>query len=484
MSPRSPKIVAAVGVVAAFVLIWNVLAQEVAPGETGRHSLLIGFAALTLIIGLFALMLRTQRCLEQASREIEEREQRYRSLFQSSLGGIALVGPQGELQEWNDRLPALLGAVDAAVADSPAAQSPWQESARELARIAARHPPGEQREINVLRSDGQRRWITIRQWPMTGGSEGAFWLLVHDATRRQDTRTRLRLAQQAFQSMSEAILVTDVTTRIIDINPAFERMTGFSREEAIGAKSSILRSGQHDEAFFRDLWARILAEGHWVGEIWNRCRDGRVIPCWMHIDAVADPLSGQVTHYIGVLSDISERKRIEERVSFLAHHDPLTGLSNRFSFDAIFPQSLAVARRNGRRVALLFVDLDRFKEINDTLGHGAGDQVLVEVARRLQTTIRDSDFLARIGGDEFVILLNDADGHDDALRVAHAVLDALRPPIDSTGHPLLVTPSIGISLFPEDGDEPDILLSRADSAMYRVKSSGRDGYQFHSAQRH
>jgi diguanylate cyclase (GGDEF)-like protein len=201
----------------------------------------------------------------------------------------------------------------------------------------------------------------------------------------------------------------------------------------------------------------------------------------MHIDAVRDPRTGEITHYVGCFSDISERKSIEDRISFLAHHDPLTGLSNRFSLDAVLPQSIAMARRNEQQVALLFVDLDHFKEINDNHGHSTGDQVLIEVGRRLMNSVRESDFLARIGGDEFVILLNEIQGTDDALRVASSVLEALHRPIIAGGEELTITPSIGISLFPEDGEEAATLLGCADNAMYRVKTDGRDGYRFHSS---
>ncbi|MBK8522660.1 MAG: diguanylate cyclase [Betaproteobacteria bacterium] len=451
-------------------------------GSFPQELMLLALLTVLVVGALAALVVRGRRQLEQVEQQAAVREQRYRSLFESSLAGIALFAADGKLLEWNVKLTTLLGAAEPDDEATAGLVRPvkWQNEAAGLAVLARRQTPGEQVETSFIAPDGIRRWVSLRYWPMNGSDTGPFWLLVHDVTRRQQTRTVLRLAQQAYASISEAIIITDVTTRIVEVNPAFERMTGYTRDEAIGMRSSLLRSPRHDAAFFAGMWRDLEKNGHWVGEIWNQCRDGAVIPCWMHIDTVKDPKSSNTSHYVGVFSDISERKTVEDRISFLAHHDPLTGLANRFSLDAVLPQSIALARRNGQRVALLFTDLDHFKTINDTLGHSAGDQVLIEVGRRLMQVVRESDFLARIGGDEFVILLNEVDGSDDALRVASQMIEALRPPILAGGIEVFVTPSIGISLFPEDGDEAATLLGHADHAMYRVKTEGRTGYRFHS----
>lgn len=445
--------------------------------------MLLALIAVLASGALAVLVAYGHRQLQLAKYRAEEREQRYRSLFDSSLAGIALVGADGKLLEWNSKLTMLLGMPEHNDGASPALVRAieWQREAARLATLARQQQPGEHQETSFIAADGIRRWVSLRYWPMTDGEEAPFWLLVHDVTGRQQTRTLLRLAQQTYASMSEAIMITDVTTRVVEVNPAFERMTGYTREEVIGMRAALLRSPRHQSEFFAAMWRDLKKNGHWVGEIWNQCRDGAVIPCWMHIDAVIEPKNGNVTHYVGVFSDISERKTIEDRISFLAHHDPLTGLSNRFSLDVVLPQSIALARRNGQQVALLFADLDHFKTINDTHGHATGDQVLIEVGRRLTQVVRESDFLARIGGDEFVILLNEVDSADDALRVASQMMDALLPPIIAGGTEISVTLSIGISLFPEDGEEASTLLGHADHAMYRVKTGGRAGYRFHSS---
>lgn len=440
----------------------------------------IAIAAALLACAMLLLAVRTRDRLAIEKSIAEERQKRYRSLFESSLAGIALCSADGTILECNTNLSRIFGEHDAALPPGVARSEDWRLRAGEIARAARTKPLGEVHELSFIGDDGSRCWIDARHWPVDTDSEsGRFWLLLHDVTKRREAQTFVRLAHQAFQSLSEAILVTDVTTRIVDVNPAFERITGYSKEEALGARASMLRSGRHEAPFYSEIWRALDANGSWKGEIWNRCRDGRIIPCWMHIDAVRDHSSSEITHYIGVFSDISDRKRIEEQVSFLAHHDSLTGLANRFSLDAILPQAIALARRNNRRIALLFVDLDRFKQINDSYGHAVGDQVLIEIGRRLAGVIRDSDFLARLGGDEFVILLNDVADANDALRVAGCAREALSLPISAGGDQLSVTPSIGISLFPDHGEQPETLLASADHAMYKVKAEGRNNFRLY-----
>jgi len=406
-----------------------------------------------------------------------------RSLFDSPLAGIACFTDDGALLECNEKFVSLFGVDEAGEPQGAIRADTWRAEAVRLAQEARKQAPGELAEVSVLGVDGIRRLLSVRYWPTrlaAGTASEALWLLASDITRRQQSRMLQRLARQVYQCVSEAILITDVTTRIIDVNPAFERITGHSRETVVGMRAALLRSERHDADFFAGMWRQIAKDGCWKGEIWNRCRDGRVIPCWMHIDAVRDPASGEVMHYVGVFSDISERKLIEERFSFLAHHDALTGLANRFSLDAVLPHSIALARRNGSRVGLLFVDLDNFKNVNDSFGHAAGDQVLLEASRRMARSIRESDYLARIGGDEFVVVLNEIDGAEDALRIATAIRDDLRQPVATADRRITVTSSIGIALYPDDGDEAKALVAHADAAMYRVKANGRNDLRFFS----
>lgn len=436
-----------------------------------------------LAVGVFfSWALFAQFQTRQARRTAKTLEQRHRSLLDASDTGLAQISRDGRLVEWNERLPAALGAIDTSAAGSAVATYPWQELAMSLASQARNQVPNTPIDTRIIGGDGAPRWVRLRSWPVQGEAEGNLWLEVTDITSREEMRLQLRLAQQAYRSMSEGVLITDAATRIVEVNPAFERLTGFRREEVIGMRPSLLRSEKQPPEFFQVMWQRLSAENHWAGEIWNRCADGSVIPCWMHIDGVRDPATAEVTHYVGVFSSIAERKMLEERMSYLAHHDPLTGLANRLSLDAILPQSLAIARRNGRRVALLFIDLDRFKEINDRLGYASGDAVLREVASRIAGAIRDCDFVARVGGDEFLIVLNELTDSEEAMQVARAIMKSLESSLDVEADSLRVTPSIGISLFPEDGEDPALLIGRADLAMYRAKAAGRAAVKFHGDQ--
>lgn len=437
----------------------------------------IGTPVLVVLLSIWTIVAHLRA--RQARALSKECELRHSSLLESSDAGLALIDRDGRMIEWNERLPAVVGGLDTSAVGTAIAAYPWQDLARSLVEQAQRQAGEKPVETRIIGCDGAHRWVKLRSWPVRDGY-GRTWLQITDVTRREETRIMLRLAQQAYRSMSEAVLITDATTRIVEVNPAFERLTGYRREEVIGMRPSLLRSEKHKPEFFERMWGCLSTEMHWAGELWNRCSDGTVVPCWMHIDGVRDPKSGEITHYVGVFSNISERKMLEDRISYLAHHDTLTGLANRLSLDAVLPQTLAIARRNRRRVALLFIDLDRFKAINDRLGHACGDAVLCEVARRLAASVRDSDFIARIGGDEFLVVLSDIVDADGALQVANAIIKSLEPAVPVDKERLSVTPSIGISLFPEDGDDPTVLIGRADLAMYRVKSAGRAGVQFHA----
>ncbi len=290
-------------------------------------------------------------------------------------------------------------------------------------------------------------------------------------------REQLRLAERAFQSTAEGIIVTDVEGRILSVNPAFEEITGYRAEEVLGKNPRLLQSGRQGESFYRDMWATLTEVGHWRGEIWNRRKDGEIYPQWNTISVVRDR-GGQVTHFVGIFSDISHAKSAQEKIDFLAHHDALTGLPNRSLFRERLMHALSRHRRDQAAVALLFIDLDRFKNVNDTLGHPAGDELLVQASRRMRGVIRDSDTLARIGGDELLLLLEDCVGPQDAATVARKLLGVLKAPMTVSGHELVMTASIGISLYPGDGEDADTLIQHADRAMYEAKQQGRNSFQF------
>lgn len=288
-----------------------------------------------------------------------------------------------------------------------------------------------------------------------------------------------QLATTVFRASSEAVMICDAENRIVDVNPAFTRITGYTRAEVVGRNPRLLQSGIQGEHFYRELWSAINLHGHWRGEIWNRRKNGELYPEWMVIDRVLDP-DGRVLNYVAMWSDISERKEAEARIHYLAHYDALTDLPNRVLFHDRFTQALLHARRSGETVALMFVDLDRFKLVNDTLGHRVGDELLKQVADRLRRCMREEDTVSRQGGDEFVVLLSNLDSPAGAAVVADKILECLGAPVHFEGHELVVTCSIGIACCPQDGADPENLMKNADLAMYRAKSVGRNNYQFFS----
>ncbi|OMG56424.1 hypothetical protein BJN45_02060 [Azonexus hydrophilus] len=305
---------------------------------------------------------------------------------------------------------------------------------------------------------------------------GLIVLTVQDVTSRWEAEEQLRLAEQVFEYSPEAILVTDGDGTILRVNPAFTLITGYPPEDAIGRNPRILRSDRHDEAFYREMWRSLADEDHWHGEIWDRRKNGETYPKWLCINAVR--LAQGNTRYVALFADISERKAHEERIDYLARHDALTGLANRRLLEDRFAKLLAAARRSDEGVALMLIDLDRFKQVNDSLGHQVGDQLLVEVARRLNVSVRAGDTVARLGGDEFVVLLAGIESHRDVVPVAEKIQAALVQAVHTPMHLLHTSPSIGVSLFPGDGGDLDSLLQAADIAMYQVKAAGRNAWMF------
>ena len=292
-----------------------------------------------------------------------------------------------------------------------------------------------------------------------------------------------RIASDVFEHALEGMLVAGRDGRIIKVNPAFTSTTGYTADEAVGRNPSMLQSGRQDAAFYRRFWQALNTHGQWQGEIWNRRKSGEVYPEWLNIIAVLDE-QGLVEHYVAIFSDITERKRQESVITYQAHHDALTGLPNRTLFRDRVEQAVSISRRHDRQdAAVMFLDLDRFKMVNDTFGHDVGDLLLREVARRLRAAVRESDTVARLGGDEFTVLLPELAGPEGAAAVADKILEATREPCHIAGHELFITTSIGIALYPRDGTDVDSLMKRADEAMYQVKARGRAGYSMYDDRR-
>ncbi|WP_172822792.1 putative bifunctional diguanylate cyclase/phosphodiesterase [Paramagnetospirillum marisnigri] len=301
-----------------------------------------------------------------------------------------------------------------------------------------------------------------------------------DITDQKQSELRLKLYADLFEQSNEAMLITDRDNNIILTNAALTRITGYSAEELLGCNPRILSSGQTSAEVYDEMWAALSSHGYWSGEVLDRRKNGVVYPKWLTISELRDT-NGAVTHYIGLFIDITERKQTEELIEHLAHHDNLTKLFNRHSLQERLGQALATAQRKHAPLAVMFIDIDRFKRVNDTLGHHVGDLLLIDVAERLRHCVRESDIVARLGGDEFVVVLTGMEDVRDAFPVGSKILHELGHPYHLASQVLQITPSIGISIYPDDGSSVDDLMKNADMAMYHAKSQGRNNLQFFTA---
>jgi diguanylate cyclase (GGDEF)-like protein/PAS domain S-box-containing protein len=344
-----------------------------------------------------------------------------------------------------------------------------------LARIQSDHEVG-------LHANDTARTILLT---MSIAASCFFCLIAAMTYRESMDRKRaeqsMRLANQVFENSLEGMVITDAEGKILGINRAFSDITGYTAHDVIGRNPSVLNSGRQSAEFYDAMWHSIRTTGKWQGEIWNKRRDGSVYPQWLNISQVADEL-GEVGNYVGVFSDISERKSAEERIMHQLYFDQLTALPNRMLFNDRLQQVFAQAKRHPEKCfAVMFLDLDRFKIVNDSMGHDAGDQLLQQAAHRLRGCVRESDTVARMGGDEFTIVLCDIHGPEDACETAQRILEAFKHPFTLNHQEVFVYVSIGISTFPNDGHSTEILLKNADMAMYRAKHAGGSWFELYDA---
>ncbi len=311
----------------------------------------------------------------------------------------------------------------------------------------------------------------------------AFWnmRLRREISYRKKVEQDQRMAASVFASAQECILICDAQRAIIDTNPAFTRITGYSHNQALGQQpDEMLKSGLHDALFYKTIWNTVAEQGYWSGEVWSRKQGGELFAEWLTMAAVADK-RGEITHYISTSSDITQLKEHERKLERIAHYDPLTGVPNRILLADRMHLAFAQTRRDHCLMAVGYLDLDGFKPVNDKFGHEAGDQLLIEIARRIQHTLREADTLARLGGDEFVFLLLGLERVEDCETTLHRLLEVISKPVMLKDQAISVSASIGISIFPEDNTDPDTLLRHADQAMYQAKQSGKNCFQIYDA---
>ncbi len=417
------------------------------------------------------------KLIEEVRRETEKR---FRIIFEQGTDAIVLSDAEtGALVEFNDKAIETLAysreefqslkIADFVVAESQSTAKKHRDklSSGESCTYETKHRTKDGRILDILESS---RALTIQ-------GKAYILYLYHDITERKRAEENLRLAATVFETAAEGITVTDADRKIIAINPAFTEITGYTAEEVLGKNPRILQSKRHDEAFYKEMWSVINAKGKWSGEIWERRKNGEIFPEWLTITSIKDN-EGKVIRYTGLFNDITRQKLNEEDIYYRAHYDQLTGLANRLLFSERLSQAMKHSLRNKKPLALMFIDLDRFKHVNDTFGHSMGDYLLQEAAKRLQDCVKEDDCVARSGGDEFLILLPNITGKEDAKVVAKEMIKRSAVPFQLKTHDAFVSASIGITIFPDDGGDVSTLFKNSDMAMYQAKDAGRNTHKF------
>jgi diguanylate cyclase (GGDEF)-like protein/PAS domain S-box-containing protein len=437
------------------------------------------------ILGVFA-----------AARDITERkriearladsEARLRTIIENEPECIKLVDAEGCLLQMN---PAGLKMIEANSPEQVVGKVVFDLIAPEYRQafieMHQRVIAGETRqmEYEVIGLKGGRRWLETHAAPMKETDGHTVHLgVTRDISERKQAERQLCIAATVFESKG-GIEITDADKHILRVNKAFTEMTGYSSDEAVGEHPRLLHSGLHSRDFYATMWESIMTSGAWEGEVWNRRKNGEIYPDYLTITAVKDHQNGMVTHYVGTHMDITHKKAAVEEIERLAFYDPLTQLPNRRLLQDRLKTALAISHREGRKGALLFIDLDNFKTLNDTLGHDMGDLLLQQVANRLSACVRACDTVARLGGDEFVVMLQElseqvSEAMEQAEKIGCKLLAALNQPYQLATHDYITTPSIGATLFNGHERTPDELLKQADIAMYQAKTSGRNTLRF------
>ncbi len=448
-------------------------------------SLMLGYLVWLLrVLKSHKQRLETRVEAEQALRHSRERLQR---LLDSMAGAAFEVDSKGRCTFANRTFLRILGyqneqevlgkSTHALLHHTYPDGSPYPENACKLRRAYLSSEAVNVSDEVFWRKDGTS--IPVEYWcnpiVVDGVTVGAIATFV-DISERAQADAQLRLAAKVYEQSGEGIIITDAQHKLVMANQAFTAISGYTEAEVLGRNPSLLASGRHDKAFFAAMWETIATQGRWQGEVWNRRKDGSLYPEMLSIIQVHDA-KGEVSHYIGISSDITQYKAAQKHIQRLAHFDPLTGLPNRALLGDRISHELNAAQRNDTQIALMFADLDHFKNVNDTLGHRIGDELLIIISNRLKGAVRDVDTVSRQGGDEFILILPDTDS-DGAAHVAEHLLEVVAQPCQIEGFEMGVTLSIGIAMYPGDGEDFEALSKCADAAMYRAKHDGRNTYRF------
>ena len=409
-------------------------------------------------------------------------EKKYQSLFQSASDAILVIDPQSwKVCEANPKASKLLDVPLEELLNTEVSQLCSQECTS-LKVLKAELTDGKklfQNQSYLVTKKGQHMPVEIFAQELTLQDAQRIIISIHDLSFQVDAEERLRQSAVVFENSLEGVIITDASTRIISINSAFTRITGYTEAEVLGEKPAILHSGRHSPSFYNAMWEELRTRHHWKGEIWNRRKNGETYPQLLTITSICDT-HGKVVNYIAVFSDLSALKASQQALEHQAHYDALTGLPNKLLLESRVLHRLELFDASHRHLAILFLDLDHFKNVNDSLGHLAGDNLLVLASERMKRCISKEGTLARLGGDEFIILMENLQNIQDSALMAEKLIQQFNAPFYIAGQEIYVSASIGISLSPQNGHTYDMLIRNADAAMYRAKAQGRNTYQYYS----
>ncbi|WP_277373544.1 GGDEF domain-containing phosphodiesterase [Pseudomonas sp. AA-38] len=472
-------------VASLWVLLSDQLLDLLAPAQYKHLQTLKGLLFVTFsAFLLYALLRRHAIHYRRAQRTMSTSEERLRLALDATRDGLWDLDMNSQRVFYSDSYAALLGIDKAALGDT---REQWAEylhpddRQRVLEKIDLNLQGTQYENVYRLRhADGSYRWIHSRGRLLcnAAGQPMRFIGIASDITQRRADEDSLRQAAAVFDATQEGVLVTDARQCIVHVNPAFSRITGYSREEILGQAPTLLKSGRHDSAFYHDMWHALERHGAWAGEVWNRRKSGEIYPQWQCIRVIHDA-QGAISHYVAVFSDITALKRSQRELDYLAHHDPLSNLPNRLLFTERVAHAMERSQES-RCGAVLLLDLDHFKHINESLGHNVGDLLLKTVGERLQEVIPSGVTLARLGGDEFGLLHEQCHEAAQAAELAQILLNSLHAPFRLDGNELYISASIGISLFPNDAEGVEQVLRNADSALFKAKSTGRESFAFYA----